>query len=411
MSAPSSRDDAAASSSSPAAASAFSFQALLPPTSRLRSFPLPLLCALSCALLFLSFVFLPSLSSWVLALLTSAVRLAVACVVALLALLWWTQSSLLYMPSFMGRHASARSPALNSPGFRSPSEYGLPFTSHLIACPDGTLLHAWLLLHPSSLLHPTLLFLHGNAGNIGFRLPNARTLYHVCGLNVLLLEYRGFGDSAGTPSEEGLAMDGDAALQWLRQQRHVVDADNLFVFGRSLGGAVAVRLASRHSALLRGLVLENTFTSVDDMVVTLAQRVVRLRPLAVRVLRLALRLFMTSHWDSARRVALVGHCRALLISGDADELVPPWQMRRLHELMGAERADFLSIKGGQHNTTFVDGGTDYWTQLRSFIQRHQKQSSAQQQQQQQQPTPSAPPQQQPPPPDAANHGVPSTAQL
>ena len=385
--------DAASPGSPPRAAalpanSSFYLQSLLP-GSRMRSFPLPLLCALSLALLFLSFVFLPSLSSWLLSLAAGVLRLLLFVAVLLLCALWWCQGSLLYMPSFMGRHSVQRSPSYNSPGFQCPSEHSLPFTSHLIACPDGVHIHAWLLLQADSLHRPTLIFYHGNAGNIGFRLPNASSLYRLCQLNVLMLEYRGFGDSAGSPSEAGLALDGLTALHWLRQQRHVVDPSNVFLFGRSLGGAVAIHVAAAAAKLqqrsspsfpplVRGLVVENSFTSVDDMVVTLALRVVRLSGPSMRLLRWALRLFMTSHWNSEGKAADV-RCPALLISGEKDELVPPWQMRRLQEKMGGgqgERARLLLIPNGTHNTTYIDGGAEYWTQLSAFIELQQQGSSS-----------------------------------
>ena len=383
--------------------SALYMQALLP-SSRLTSFPLPLLCALSFALLFLSFVFLPSLSSWLLSLLVAALRFLLFLLLLLVCALWWCQGALLYMPSFMGRHSVQRSPSYNSPGFQSPSEHSLPFTSHLIPCPDGVSIHAWLLLQPNSLARPTLIFYHGNAGNVGFRLPNANSLYRLCQLNVLMVEYRGFGDSAGSPSEAGLALDGVTALHWLRQQRHVVDPNNIFLFGRSLGGAVAIHVAAAVAALtathltaplqpqhtspsssscssspppslLRGLVLENTFTSVDDMVVTLALRVVKLSEWSVRLLRWLLALFMTSHWDSEGKVADV-QCPVLLISGEKDELVPPWQMKRLMERVGVGRGRLLLIPHGTHNTTYIDGGPEYWMGLRHFIEQHSSSASA-----------------------------------
>ena len=356
--------------------SAFYLSSLLPSsTTRLRSFPLPVLFGLSCALLFLAFVFLPSVSTWILSLTLGLLRFLLFVVLFLVSALWWCQSSLLYMPSFMGRHSVQRSPSYNSVGFQSPEEHSMAFTSHLIPCPDGVQLHAWLLLRPSSLHCPTLIFFHGNAGNIGFRLPNAKSLYFGCGLNVLMVEYRGFGDSSGTPSEPGLALDGDTALTWLRTQQRAVDPDNVFLFGRSLGGAIAIHVASHSSSLLRGVVLENTFTSVDDMVVTLGQRMVRMSGWTVRALRLLLSVFMTSHWDSEGKVGDI-RCPVLLISGEKDELVPAWQMRRLYEKVGPERAELLLIREGTHNDTYIRGGTEYWIGLRDFIHKHAKKSAS-----------------------------------
>ena len=112
---------------------------------------------------------------------------------------------------------------------------------------DGTQLHLFLIKQPGekSRKVPTLLYLHGNAGNIGHRLINVQGLYTSIGCNVALLEYRGYGRSEGSPSEEGLCMDAQAALDFLLS-RDDIATDKIIVFGRSLGGAVAIDLATRY---------------------------------------------------------------------------------------------------------------------------------------------------------------------
>lgn len=113
---------------------------------------------------------------------------------------------------------------------------------------------------------PTLLFFHGNAGSIGDRLDNAKILHMNMPINLLLLEYRGYGPSKGRPSERGLYRDAKAAFRYL-QERRDLDTRKLFVFGRSLGGAVAIHLCSRRQVRgkVRGLIVENTFTSVPSL--------------------------------------------------------------------------------------------------------------------------------------------------
>ena len=374
---------------------AFYLNQVLPRSRIVRSFPLPLLCLLSVALLGLSFLFLPAVSSWLLWLLVAVLRVALFVVCCLLFVLWWCQSSLLYMPSFMGRHHLQRATQHNGPGFVSPSEHNMAYTDEWLLTADGVTLHAWLITQPSPSQHPTLLFFHGNAGNIGFRLPNAKSLYRLCGLNVLMVEYRGYGNSGGTASEEGLRRDARCALQWLRQngRSRGLDADNLFIFGRSLGGAVAFDAAAEMGAAagLRGVIVENTFTSIADMVLVLLARIA----LAVRhgrahameaearelegglmerFVRGLLFLFMSSHWDTEQRLSSV-RCPVLLISGDKDELVPPWQMRRLHDklrLQGGE-VEWLSIVGGQHNDTYMRGVSQgYWQRFAEFVDKHRR---------------------------------------
>lgn len=119
---------------------------------------------------------------------------------------------------------------------------------------------------------PTLVFFHGNAGNIGFRVPNFHSLYTQTRCNILAIDYRGYGESGdpeGAIDEQGLQRDAEAAWAWVKA-RPEIDQAKVFLFGRSLGGAVAIALAAallarRATDLPAGLILENTFTSVADM--------------------------------------------------------------------------------------------------------------------------------------------------
>lgn len=108
---------------------------------------------------------------------------------------------------------------------------------------------------------------HGNAGNIGHRTPIARMIVNSIGCNVFMLEYRGYGLSTGTPDETGLTLDGETAYEYLRQRAETRDHD-IVIYGQSLGGAVAVKLAAKYQndPKLTGLVLENTFLSMRKLV-------------------------------------------------------------------------------------------------------------------------------------------------
>ena len=109
-------------------------------------------------------------------------------------------------------------------------------------------------------------YFHGNAGNIGHRLENAKVLYKTLKCNILLVEYRGYGMSDGIPSEEGFYQDAQAAYDFV-DSREDLDSSKIVIFGRSLGGAVAIDLASRcdYRDRLLALVVENTFTSIPDL--------------------------------------------------------------------------------------------------------------------------------------------------
>jgi pimeloyl-ACP methyl ester carboxylesterase len=215
----------------------------------------------------------------------------------------------------------------NPSGYRSPSDLGIPFDSHFIPTSPTVSVHAWVL--KSGPDRPTFLFFHGNAGNIGFRLPNAYRMWKL-GYNVVMVEYRGYGESPGDPkvNEEGLKRDAEEVLKWCRAEGRWFDGDNMFLFGRSLGGAVAFHLAEyakREGIGLRGVVVENTFTSISDMVDRVMPIVAPLKGLVLRI-----------GWDSKKIVGKLD-VPVLFISGRSDELVPVEQMDELYGLAEGRR--------------------------------------------------------------------------
>ena len=132
-----------------------------------------------------------------------------------------------------------RYPENMPPGYRNPKENGMDYENVHIITKDNVKLHAWFVkANPSPRMCRTLIFFHGNAGNIGSRLPNIEILVKRLYTNVLILAYRGYGNSEGTPSEEGLKLDAEATLEYALENENI-NNDRIFVFGRSLGGAVA----------------------------------------------------------------------------------------------------------------------------------------------------------------------------
>lgn len=273
-------------------------------------------------------------------------------------LLYVKQDSLLYFPEIGG---IPRRPSKNPRGYRNPKEHNVDFEDCRIPCSDGVVIHAWLLWSsnnpPTST--PTILFFHGNAGNIGLRLPNAVQLVRATGANVLLVEYRGYGDSDSvSPNEAGLQLDAIAALEFCRN--HTKLGPQLFVFGRSLGGAVAFYLADhaqRENRPLAGVMVENTFTSIADMVDHLMPLVSPFKALVLRI-----------SWDSTRHVRnLKGPI--LFLAGSADELVPPSHTSRLIELAqtSSPHVSLHVIPGGTHNECWIQGGEAYWKAIATFL--------------------------------------------
>ena len=113
----------------------------------------------------------------------------------------------------------------------------------------------------------TVLMFHGNAGNIGHRVPIAKAVQDTLQCNVFLLEYRGYGMSTGTPDEAGLKIDAQTGLDYLRQRAETRDTE-IVVYGQSLGGAVAINLVAQNEEQgdISGLILENTFLSIRKLI-------------------------------------------------------------------------------------------------------------------------------------------------
>jgi fermentation-respiration switch protein FrsA (DUF1100 family) len=228
---------------------------------------------------------------------------------------------------------------------RLPSDVGLPYEDVGFPAADGVRLHGWWI--PGT-RRETVIWFHGNAGNIGDRVGDLGLLQESVGTNVLLFDYRGYGRSDGRPSESGLYADARGALAYVRS-REDVERSRIVFFGRSLGSAVAVELATRRSPW--GLILESPFTSVRDMA-----RAVLPGPLASLV---------PAQFDTLDRIGRV-RCPTLFLHGDRDEVVPYEQGLRLHAGAPAPKT-FHAVVGAGHNDTFVVGGRSYFACWRAFL--------------------------------------------
>lgn len=151
----------------------------------------------------------------------------------------------------------------------NPRRFGITdFEDLQIPTPDGESLHAFFLRQrKTSRRNLTVLMFHGNAGNIGHRVPIAKALQDTLQCNVFMLEYRGYGLSTGTPDEAGLKIDAQTALDYLRQRPETSDT-TFVIYGQSLGGAVAINLVATNEEHgdIGGLILENTFLSIRKLI-------------------------------------------------------------------------------------------------------------------------------------------------
>lgn len=274
---------------------------------------------------------------------------------AVVGVLWFFQEKLVFYPAVPKGYET---PDKNPKGLHHPGERNLPFDDVYIGTSDGLTLHGWLLRQPNALKAPTFLYFHGNAGNIGFRIPNLELMFRMVGVNILIVSYRGYGYSEGSPTEEGVYTDAEAALDFLLENGTVNNKD-VFVFGRSIGGAVAIELAIRRSDELKGIVVENTFTSLLEMLYIVFPF---LSPFKLLV-KAVQRMYMSND-EKVRTLSLP----VLFISGRQDKLVPPSHTDVLYSTCGSRIKMREDVENGGHNDTWEVGGQSYYNRFREFVQ-------------------------------------------
>jgi hypothetical protein len=228
-----------------------------------------------------------------------------------------------------------------------PAQWGLHAEDVRLTSSDGETLQAWWIPHTAE--SPALLFLHGNAGNREDRLPMLKGL-HEAGLSTLILDYRGYGGSTGTPAEQGLIRDGLAAYDWLAAQR---PGKPVLLFGESLGGGVAAQVALQRPAA--GLILASTFTSVPE----LAER---LFPVP------GIRHIVRTQLDTRAALRTL-KLPLLIIHGQRDEIVPFDMGETLFREAASADKTFHAVPDGHHNDSYFLAGEEYWKWIGEFAAR------------------------------------------
>ena len=230
----------------------------------------------------------------------------------------------------------------------SPQTYGLKFDPVDIRTADGETLSAWWV--PADEPRGTMLFFHGNAGNISHRLDYL-LLFNRLRFNTLILDYRGYGKSTGSPSEEGTYRDAEAAWDYLRAVRSV-QPQNLVIAGESLGGAVATSPAAKVGP--RAVVLLSTFTSAND----LGAQIYWFLPV---------RLISRLGYNNAENLKRIKAPVFIAHSRD-DDVIPFSHGKKLFE-EAAEPKAFLEMRGG-HNDGFIFARPEWGAQLAAFLGKH-----------------------------------------
>lgn len=228
----------------------------------------------------------------------------------------------------------------------TPADSGLDFEDVYFSTGDDVRLHGWWIAGDAD--RPTLLWFHGNGGNLSDRVEIFAKVHDEIGVGIFAIDYRGYGRSEGSPSEEGLYADAAAALETVIARTDTESSDVVAV-GQSLGSAVAVELATDHE--FAGVVLEAPFTSVPDM----ARH--HYSPLPVAPL-------LRTGFDTKSKIGGIG-APLLVVHGHEDDIVPVDMGREVYDA-APEPKVFEVIAGAGHNDIFLSEA--YLGILRAFLE-------------------------------------------
>ncbi len=228
---------------------------------------------------------------------------------------------------------------------QTPAEWGLVYEDVFLDTEDGVRLHGWYIPRHGS--KQALLFFHGNAGNISHRGASVE-IFHRLGLNVFIFDYRGYGKSQGKPDEKGLYKDARAAWRYLSKEREF-GQEEIILFGRSLGGAVAAKLAAEIQP--GGLILESTFSSAKDVANAVFPILSRL-------------IFLRYDFDTAAHIRRVA-CPVLVLHSPDDEIIPFRLGEKVFQAAN-EPKSFVKMRG-DHNSGILMSQPDYERALGAFV--------------------------------------------
>jgi fermentation-respiration switch protein FrsA (DUF1100 family) len=240
---------------------------------------------------------------------------------------------------------------------QTPKQAGLAFDDLYFTARDGVRLNGWFIPHPQA--RATLVWFHGNAGNIGHRVENIKLLHDRVPVNIFIFDYRGYGRSEGTPDESGTYRDGEAALSLMREKFGAAGAETIVLFGRSLGAAVATEMATRFP--VQALILESPFVSIAAM----TRLYFPLLPVGP---------FLRTRYDVEETIRKVT-IPVLVLHGEQDSIVPLEQGKLVFAAAPGPK-QFYVISGADHNDTYVVGGEAYYDRMKRFIEETRSEKAA-----------------------------------
>jgi len=228
----------------------------------------------------------------------------------------------------------------------TPDEVGLVWEDVYLEVAPGVKINVWYISAPDS-TRKTVLFCPGNAGNVSRRVFTAQFLTGL-GVNVLLVDYRGYGRSQGSPSEKNAYADVQAAYNWLVNEKNL-PPEEIYLFGRSLGGAIAIEVARR--APVAGLIVESSFTSAAEV----GRRMFPFMPV---------KMLSRYRFDNAAKIGRLT-CPVLITHSPKDDLIPFEMGQHLYELAPEPKA-FIELSGA-HNERLYYESDIYVNGLRKFL--------------------------------------------
>ena len=249
---------------------------------------------------------------------------------AAMVVIYFAQASFIYAPHMPSRELLI-----------SPANAGLEFDEIFLETHDQQKLHGWFI--PSNNATKTILFFHGNAGNISHRIETFK-IFHELNFNFFIIDYRGFGKSTGKPSEQGTYIDAVTAWEFLRNEKNISNKD-IIISGRSLGGGVAAELATRVDPSM--LILESTFTSMPDAA-------------SIHYPFMPADLIVKHKYETLKKLKNVD-CPIVIVHSVDDEVIPFSQAQTLFAYADSPK-DFIELKGG-HGAGFYISKKNYMKEL------------------------------------------------
>ncbi|CAF2402193.1 unnamed protein product [Rotaria sp. Silwood2] len=241
---------------------------------------------------------------------------------------------------------------------QTPDDYNMDYESIYLQTPDGEFIHSYWIYQMGDVNSTmTVLYLHGAGGNISHRLEVLRLFYENLHCNILIIDYRGFGKSSGSPTELGLYIDSQTAYDYLIYKQKILP-ENIIVLGTSLGASVAIQLVSDPLNHVKVAIFENAFISVPEI----AKYFLTYAKSVIGITKSIGFIYLFDSLPKVRRI----ECPCIYLTGLLDPIIPPWMSNTLYnETRSASKRQIFEFPFGKHNDLPIM--KDYFENIQTFI--------------------------------------------